>query len=279
MVVALLLALTACSVRSVGDQHGVAPPESPTATLSVVAAPPASATPSAPPVEEPSGEPSSAATDDPSHSTGPVATPTNIPSQVALPAGPLAPVLHRVATPDKVVFITIDDGWTKDPAFIDLVRQRKIPLTLFLTQAAARSDYGYFKELQSLGAMIEDHTLSHPNLTKVDDAEKKHQICSTADIYTEKFGRRPLLLRPPYGATNKQVQQAAAACGMKAVVNWSETVNGAKVQYANGTAFAPGDIVLMHFVPDIVANMNALLDEIHDQGYSVGLLENYLALS
>ncbi len=220
--------------------------------------------------------PSPAPATTPSDADAPVATSTAAPSQVAIPAGPLAPVYHRVPTTDKVVFITIDDGWTKDPAFVDLVRKRKIPLTLFLTQTAARSNYDYFKQLQSLGAVIEDHTLSHPNLTKVDTAEKKHQICSTADTYADVFGRRPVLLRPPYGATDKQVQQAAAACGMKAVINWSETVNDAKVQYANGSTFAPGDIVLMHFVPDIVANMNALLATIHDQGYAVGHLEHYI---
>src|SRR5690606_4389237 len=52
----------------------------------------------------------------------------------AVPAeGRLPPVIDRVPTRDKVVFLTHDDGAGADPRLIDLVRERRLPVALFLT--------------------------------------------------------------------------------------------------------------------------------------------------
>ena len=61
---------------------------------------------------------------------------------------PLPPVISHIPVKDKLVFITVDDGWEKDPSFVKLVRERRIPLTLFLTNDAIKKDYGYFRGLQ-----------------------------------------------------------------------------------------------------------------------------------
>ncbi|MGW7254007.1 hypothetical protein [Streptomyces sp. NPDC054834] len=48
----------------------------------------------------------------------------------------LPPVVDRVPTPDKVVFLTYDDTAEKDPRFVDMVRELRLPVTMFLTDSA-----------------------------------------------------------------------------------------------------------------------------------------------
>jgi len=65
--------------------------------------------------------------------------------------GAKPPVISRVPTSDKIVFLTIDDGIEKDPRFVQMVKDFQIPFTLFLTDQMIRDDYGYFTQLLDTG--------------------------------------------------------------------------------------------------------------------------------
>ena len=140
----------------------------------------------------------------------------------------------------KIVFITIDDGWEKDPAFVRLIRERHVPVTLFLTDLAIRKDYGYFRGLQRAGALIEDHTMTHPYLPRLSYERQREQICTSADIYARQYGSRPTLFRAPYGATGRDTLRAARDCGMKAVFFWREVVTGGRIAYQTAGRLHPG---------------------------------------
>lgn len=215
----------------------------------------------------------------------PVAAPTAVPSleSAAGLIGPqlsavdgLPPVIYRIETSKPVVFVTIDDGWTKDPAFPNMVRAAHIPLTLFLTDAAIRADYAYFRSLQAVGAVIEDHTLTHPDLTKLSYPIQQQQICLTADRYAHVFGVRPKLFRAPYGRFNLPTLVATASCRLGPVVLWDVTVNDGKLAYAAGHQLRAGDIILMHFRPTLRIDFAAALNAIRAAGFAVGQLASYL---
>lgn len=194
----------------------------------------------------------------------------------AYPPGPLAPVAYRVNTTRRVVFITIDDGWIRDPAFPTKLARADVPTSLFLIAQAAKQDYGYFKELQHQGAIIEDHSVDHPVCTRLSYAEQRQEICDTAATYRRVFGRRPTLFRPPYGEFNTATQRAAEACGMHAVVHWDVTVNGGRLAYAIGDRLRPGDIILMHFTSHVRRDFAAALAAARAHHLKIGRLENYL---
>ena len=80
-------------------------------------------------------------------------------------AGALPPVVDHVPTRDRVVFLTYDDGAERDPRFIDLVREHRLPVSLFLTDTVAGPGYAHFARLRSVGASLQNHTLDHANLT------------------------------------------------------------------------------------------------------------------
>ena len=192
------------------------------------------------------------------------------------PAGPLPPVISRIPVHQKLVFITIDDGWEKDPSFVRLIRHRRIPVTLFLTNAAIRDDYGYFRGLQRTGALIEDHTMTHPYLPKLSYARQREEICTPAGIYARQYGSRPTLFRAPYGSTGPDTLRAAQDCGMKAVFFWREVVTGGRIAYQVPGGLHPGDILLVHFKPNMTADFEHMLHSIERQGFRPAAIKNHL---
>jgi len=211
------------------------------------------------------------------------AAPTTRPAPVTV-ATPVArpfvtTYVQHVATRDAVVFITIDDGTVPDTSFLTRVRRTHLPVTVFLTNAAAggkRSDY--FRALQSAGAVIEDHTLRHSRLTTDSAAERRDEICGAADRDRRAFGHRPTLLRPPYGAWNAAVLSAARACGLHAVIGWDAVMPASGgLQTWNGAGrLHAGDIVLLHFVRGLDGQIARLLAIIRSQHLRVALLEDYV---
>ena len=200
--------------------------------------------------------------------------------QTAPVLGVQAPVHSRISTKDRVVFLTIDDGLYQDPAFLAMVRAQHIPVTVFLTNRVTHAPKAleYFRQLKAAGAVIEDHTLSHPWLTKVDEATRKQEICGAAKRDGIDYGRRAQLLRPPYGAYNATVLATAHSCGIRGVVLWNAVMpeKGAlQTVHGNGKLDA-GDIVIMHFLPGLASQFAALQKIVAAQHLRFAHLENYL---
>ena len=193
------------------------------------------------------------------------------------PTDGLPPVIHRVETKDPVVFITIDDGYTKDPAVIALLKARGAMVTPFLAHNAITDDPGYFATLeQATGQVPQDHSMTHPFLTKLGYGAQKRQICGAADLYAKLYGTRPWLFRPPYGAYNDTTRRAAAACGMTTLVLWDASMPHSVIRYASATRFHPGDILLIHWRPKLAHDLAIALDTIAADGLRVAPLQDYL---
>jgi peptidoglycan/xylan/chitin deacetylase (PgdA/CDA1 family) len=187
------------------------------------------------------------------------------------------PVLTHIPTDKPVIFLGIDDGLVKSPEAKDWLINHKLPFTLFLEDDLVRGDYDYFRDLQAAGMTIEDHTISHPDLTTLTLDQQKVEICGAADAMHAAFGNRPALFRPPYGSVDETTRQAAAECGMKAIINWHAKANGGSIQFQDGnTHFLPGDIVLMHFRPEFLQDMKAFTDQVAADGLQVGRLEDWI---
>ncbi|MFG2573404.1 polysaccharide deacetylase family protein [Streptomyces sp. NPDC048481] len=194
------------------------------------------------------------------------------------------PVVSEIPTKQKIVFLTFDDGAEKDPRFVTMMRELKIPFTMFLTDAAISADYGYFEPLRKLGAGVQNHTLTHPNLRTLGEAAQKREICGQQDKLKEHYGSTPRLFRPPYGNYNEDTRAAAASCGIEGIVLWRESMQITNMQYQRGDKkLHPGDVILAHFrgpselkgttMTEMTAN---LLRHIQEQGYTVARLEDYL---
>ncbi|MFI8827405.1 polysaccharide deacetylase family protein [Streptomyces sp. NPDC053431] len=216
----------------------------------------------------------------------PLAPPPAPPAKkpVTRAAGQPVPVVSDIATDEKIVFITIDDGAEKDPEFLAMMRDLKVPVTMFLTDSAIRADYRYFDPLVAQGHGVANHTLTHPNLRTLSADAQRREICGQQDRLTAEYGKRPRLFRPPYGNWNEATRAAAGQCGLDAIVLWRESMQIQNMQYQRGDRkLHPGDIILAHFrgpselkgrtMTQMTAN---LLRHIQEQGFTVARLEDYL---
>ncbi|MER7773731.1 polysaccharide deacetylase family protein [Streptomyces sp. NPDC096191] len=189
----------------------------------------------------------------------------------------LPPVVDHVRTTDRVVFLTYDDGAERDPRFTALLRERRLPVTLFLTDTVAGPAYGHFAGLRSVGASLQNHTLDHRSLRGLPYAGQRAEICGQQTKLRSRFGVRPHLFRPPYGQYDTTTLRAAADCGITAVVLWRAALNtGGELTYTRGEhRLHPGDIVSV----DLTAHTERVLKTIEEQGLRVARLDDYLTVS
>ncbi|MFF8776970.1 polysaccharide deacetylase family protein [Streptomyces sp. NPDC015140] len=195
----------------------------------------------------------------------------------------LPPVFTTIPTKEKIVFLTIDDGAEKDRAFLRMMSELKIPYTVFLTDEEIKDDYGYFKKMQARGVTLNNHTLSHPYLPGLSYAEQKREICGMQEVMEKRYGKRPVLFRPPFGNYNRDTLRAAKNCGIEYAPIWSEEVFVDHWEYREwDRELHPGDIVLTHFRgrEDWDGTMTDMarrfLNRITAEGYAVARLEDYL---
>lgn len=212
--------------------------------------------------------------------------PPSKPARAKKPAsgkGAPLPVLKRVPTTDKVVFLTIDDGAEKDPEFLEMVRDLSIPVTVFLSDYVARDNYGYFRELRRLGNPIENHTVNHPQLPSLEPPEQREEICRQQDILRREIKVAPRLFRPPYGEFDNTTLKTAQSCGAKVALLWTVEAFPDHLEYASSDiTLHPGDIILTHFRGNGQWNgtmtdmLRKVLQEVTSKGLALGRLENYV---
>ncbi|MFI2423591.1 polysaccharide deacetylase family protein [Streptomyces sp. NPDC018955] len=197
--------------------------------------------------------------------------------------GALPPVVDRVPARDGVVFLTYDDGAERDPRFVDLVRERRLPVSLFLTDTVAGPGYAHFARLRSVGASLQNHTLDHPALRGLPYAGQRAEICGQQRKLTSRFGVRPRLFRPPYGTYDTTTLRAAADCGIATVVLWRVTLEpDGHLTYTDGPHhLTPGDIIA---VPSgeapplsLTERTTRLLGKLEERGLKVGRLEDHIS--
>ena len=206
------------------------------------------------------------------------ATPSPPPATPVLTAnGSSDPVFYRLHISAPVVFVTIDDGWVRDPRVVDFLHQTGWPISVFLIERAATGAPGYFRQLQSAGATIEDHTFDHPFLNSLGSDRQSSEICRPVHDYPGLFGQAPTLLRPPYGAWNPTTTRVARSCGLSAVVEWSATYFDGRLAISGGTHLRSGDVILLHFDALLYPDLVKLRQILASQGLAVGRLESYLS--
>lgn len=257
-------------------RYVVASPSSRQSHLTVNPAPSPSA-PTRPTTSSPSPSASSSPTpSDTSGSHDPVA-PSPTVSAAYGDSGGLIPVLTRIDTKDPVVFITIDDGFDKDPRVLDVLKARHVPVTPFLTVDAVKAKPDYFTSVQrTTGQAVQDHTVTHPHLSRLGLDAQTQEICGAADTLKNLYGGRPWLFRPPYGDYDQTTRKAAAACGMKALVLWDVSLPHSVLRFASGSVLHRGDIILIHWRPNLFRDINVALDAAKARGLRVAALQTYL---
>ena len=164
-----------------------------------------------------------------------------------------ADVVSNIATKDKLVALTLDDGPSRryTPLALKTAQDAHIPLTFFLIgQEAVRHPDLVMQELAA-GHAIGNHTWHHP-LRGVGDVRGAWEVHQTQLLLMKMTGLRPTLFRPPGGELNTGTAAAARANGLE-IITWNvfpgdtdSRLSAAALAKSVLSHVYPGSIILMH---------------------------------
>jgi peptidoglycan/xylan/chitin deacetylase (PgdA/CDA1 family) len=184
--------------------------------------------------------------------------------------------VFSIRTREPVAFVTIDDGFYRDPRVITFIAEHHWPITAFIIDRVARAAPSYFKLLLAVGATIEDHTYSHPDLPTLSFADQQQQICRPTRDFPSLLGVHPTLFRPPYGAYDDATRRAAETCGFSTLIEWTATLTKGALHVAVRRPLQAGDIILLHFVPSLYHDLQYLALQLAALHLRVARLETYV---
>lgn len=139
-----------------------------------------------------------------------------------IPLGALIDALQgRGMVPERSVVITFDDGWlTQYENALPVLQRLHFTATFFVVtkQVGLGSKYmtlDQVRALQRAGMTIASHSRTHPDLTKVSDAQLNDEIAGSRQDLQKTLGTNTDLFAYPYGAWNKRVAATARRAGYR----------------------------------------------------------------
>jgi peptidoglycan/xylan/chitin deacetylase (PgdA/CDA1 family) len=213
-------------------------------------------TKSAVPAEKPSAAP-----------VKPKATPT--------PAEP-AITFSSVHVDGPVIALTFDDGpnATLTPKLLDLLAARHLKATFFVIGQNAADHPDILMRAVREGHEIGNHSWSHPNLGKMSDDAVRRELQKTDDAITAAIGKRPTLMRPPYGSiTARQKKWIHEEFGYRIILWDVDPLDWKRPGPSVVTArilkeTKAGSIVLSHDIhPPTIEAMPATFDQLMKKGF------------
>jgi peptidoglycan/xylan/chitin deacetylase (PgdA/CDA1 family) len=184
-------------------------------------------------------------------------------------------VSFNVASTDRVGFITIDDGVTKDMRGLRYVEDNRVPVTAFVSAWTVKDRARYFQRITRWGS-VQNHSATHASMAR-SSTDLDHEICYTQRALARSFGAKPWMLRPPYGAgySRQETQLTAARCGISDIVMWDAVVEDGRLTEV-GNGLRPGAIVLLHFTPRLEKDLRAAVRALRKAGLAPADLADYL---
>lgn len=181
-----------------------------------------------------------------------------------------------IASPDKVIALTFDDGpWeTSTDEILNVLKRYNIKATFFMVGNYLKQRPEVARRVVAEGHVIGNHSWSHP-LQDISVADAVRELDDTAKVIYETTGVKTQLFRPPGGRFNGTMAAYAKERGY-AITMWSvESADyyvSAPILLDNVLKdVRPGRIVLMHDGGgDRLATVQALpqiISTLQQQGY------------
>lgn len=190
----------------------------------------------------------------------------------------LSPVLVRLPTRERTVWLTIDDGPSDDTAAIlDLLDRHQAKACFFVVGDRAEAQPERVREMLRRGHEIGNHSYSHPEkwFWALPPRAMRAQIDRAQAVLGAMAGRPPRWFRAVVGMANPFVAAALKPLGLTRVA-WcargfdAREADPARVVARIARGLRPGAIVLLHEgAPHgrSVAIVEAVLEHLAAQGY------------
>ena len=174
------------------------------------------------------------------------------------------------------IAMTLDDGpsATLTPKLLDLLAAHHIKATFFVIGENVAEHPEIVARAIREGHEIGNHSWSHPNFGKMSDENVRRQLWRTDDAIKNATGKRPALLRPPYGSITAREERWIHDEFGYLIILWDVDPYDWKrpgptvVRRRILQETRPGSIVLSHDIhPGTIEAMPSTLDALEAKGF------------
>lgn len=206
------------------------------------------------------------------------------------PGSPAPPHIsfNYVHVDGPFIAMTFDDGPQKKltPKLLDLLAEHHIKATFFVIGQNAAEYSDIVARAAREGHEIGNHSWSHPNLGKMSDESVRRQLRQTDDAIKQATGKRPTLMRPPYGSlSSRQKQWIHDEFGYRIVLwdvdplDWKRP-GPSVVCKRIVRETRPGSIVLSHDIhPGTIEAMHDILNQLEAKGFKFVTVSELIAMA
>lgn len=154
---------------------------------------------------------------------------------------------------EKIVSVSFDAAWGNEDTqtLIDILAKYNIKATFFVVGGWVDSFPDSVRALSEAGHEIMNHSDTHPYMTKISTEEIKKEVEECSKKIESVTGKKPTLLRAPYGDYNNTVVKTVRECGCM-TVQWSvdsldwKDLSASEIKKRVTERIHPGAIVLFH---------------------------------
>lgn len=169
---------------------------------------------------------------------------------------------------EKVVLLTIDDAPDQyGVEMAEILKRLEVGAIFFVNGHFLKDKKGIdqLKRIHELGFEIGNHTMNHPNLSKLSESEQRKEIIELNNLIEEIIGERPRFFRAPFGVNTEVSNKIVDEEGMQ-WMNWSYGYDY-DPNYMDAESLAD----IMVNTPLLINGSNLLL---HDREFTKDALED-----
>lgn len=193
--------------------------------------------------------------------------------------------IYCVENNKKQIAISFDAAWGADDTdqLISILKTYKVKATFFVVGAWVDKYPDEIKKLSKAGHRVENHSNSHPYMTKLSTEKMITELTACNEKIKEITGRQPVLFRAPYGDYNNAVIDAVQSQKMFTIqwdvdsLDWFESATPDSIIKNVTEKVKDGSIILMHNDAEHTPKaLPTILKTLQDDGYEFVLIEDLI---
>lgn len=202
-------------------------------------------------------------------------------------AGPARLTYSSCNVEGPYIALTFDDGPqpTLTPKLLDILKEKGIKATFFVIGENAAANPEILQREVAEGHEIGNHSWNHQAFTKAKGSGVTMQVEQTNAAVANAIGKKPAIVRPPYGATNTAISKRLnGEYGLK-VVMWDVDPLDWKIRNSDHVmseilkSTKAGSIILSHDIhATTVAAMPATIDALLAKGFKFVTVSELIAM-
>lgn len=106
------------------------------------------------------------------------------------------------------IALTFDDGPGRyTQKLLDILKQRNVKATFFIIGSKIEKKKDLLERMAKEWHQIGNHSWTHPNFTKISEAERKNELANTSNKIEEVTWIKTSIFRPPFWAINEEIEK------------------------------------------------------------------------